>query len=152
MSDVVYTVLVSPATLGPWGDHRLAPAEVATLYVGGSATWAFTNLHGRPGELTVRPADPDSEAGALLVGLAAGYGNDGNIRQALQERPTTDGSPAPIHASGDRDLIDAARQSLHGKIRLSFTGEELTRAGAATPRILTDLDDFDVEVLVPVSN
>ena len=148
MSDVVYTVLVSPAGQHPWGNRRFAPVEVATLYVGGSAMWVFTSLHGRPGELTIRPAGPESEGGALLVGLAAGLGDDEGIRKALECRHLEHGEPDPIDVASDQDLIDAARKSLTGTVRLSISGEELHQ-GVHDPAVLAGLDGFDVEVLVP---
>lgn len=149
LSDVVYTVLVSPATKAPWGDRAFAPIEVATLYVGGSANWVFTSLRGRSENLSVRPSGPESEAAALLVGLAAGVGGDDSIRLALEARPMVNGAPSAIDLSADQELIQTARESLAGRLRLSFAGDELFREGRNQPQVLGDLEDFDVEVLVP---
>ena len=151
MSDVVYTVLISAATQGPWGDRgRLAPTEVATLYVGGSAKWVFTNLHGRP-ESGVRPAGPEFEGAALLVGLAAGCMDDDAVQAVLRSRPQEDGEDLPIGAHVDDDkLIARARQSVAGAVRLSVAGESISRDRASAAYLIEGLDGVEVELLVPV--
>ena len=140
MSDVIYTVLVSPAFTGPWCDRRFAPIEAATLHVGGSAKWVFTSLTGDPRPLSVRPSDPQSEAAALVVGLAAGLAADSWLLRHLR------GHEPSVDVCRDEDLVQRAVAAIAGNFRLSIAGESL-RTSDVGAELIRGHAGIDADVL-----
>ena len=148
MSKIPYTVLISSAGTGPFRTRELAPISVASLWVGGSASWTFTSLlDGAAG--SIRPADAESEAAALLVGIAVHLVRDESVSSLWAVREQTR-SGAPVHRGRDGELVSAARKVVESVCRLSVVGESLSAEATALPTGWEELRGLDVEVLVPV--
>lgn len=149
MSEVVYTVLVSPQSTAPWGDRSLAPCAVATLHIGGSAMWVVNRL-GRGAVDKVEPAAPEFEGAALLVALAASVVGHPGVKQTLTSRASTWGRPIAIGAQDDTVLIAEAREAVAGRLRLSLAGDPIVKDRGSVDYLVESLAGIDIEFLIPV--